>query len=76
MKRMWYLRCSNCGAYRSGLIDILEPCRECGQVVSWKKAFVVELACSKEMEETIVFPEFKEVLEREETRQKGNNDFN
>lgn len=45
MKRMWYLRCSNCGAYITGLVDILEPCKECGQVVMWKKAFVVEFAC-------------------------------
>lgn len=48
MKRMWYLKCSNCGAYRSGLIDILEPCDQCGQVVMWEKAFVVEFACGTE----------------------------
>lgn len=73
MKRMWYLRCSNCGAYRSGLIDILEPCKECDQVVMWKKAFVVEFACGNKNNR---FSEFEKDLESGERRQKGNVDFN
>ena len=74
MKRMWYLRCSNCGAYRSGLIDILEPCKECGQVVMWGKAFVVEFACGEGINNR--FSEFRKDLENVEGRQKGNVDFN
>lgn len=44
-KHEWYLKCQNCGAYRRGIIDILEPCPVCKQVTMWEKAFRVDYAC-------------------------------
>ena len=44
-KREWYLKCKSCGAFRRGIIDILEPCPGCGQVTMWEKAFRVEYTC-------------------------------
>lgn len=44
-KHEWYLKCRSCGAFRRGIVDILEPCPQCGQVTMWEKAFKVEYTC-------------------------------
>ena len=42
MKREWYFRCSVCGGYQHGGVDILSPCPYCGQVANWIRVFEVE----------------------------------
>ena len=73
-KREWYMKCRTCGAFRRGIIDVLEPCPGCGQVTMWEKVFWVEYACGgngKKYRD----PKIEKDLEREESRQKGKDDF-
>ena len=48
MKRLWYMKCTNCGAYRKDTVNVLIPCEQCGMVVMWEKAFEVEYTCGKD----------------------------
>ena len=69
-KREWYMKCRTCGAFRRGIIDMLEPCPGCGQVAMWEKAFWIEYACGGNRD-----PKIKKDLEGERGRQKGKDDF-